>query len=145
VATNPHIPNRGRGWRPNHNEGEGSSQPTQSHVDDSTQYLNYQDRLHNATNGGYDAQLFDDVVEGDDIQHHGEDEVVEPDEDAFAAEIAPHQLPDLPPFSGGPEDLFVLSSFASHIALPLWYNANNVSVIYFILFCIRNFINYINT
>jgi len=120
VATNPPVPKRGRGRRPNPNEGEGSSQLVQSQVDVPTHYLNYQDQLHDVIGGGYDAQQFDDVVEGDDVQHQGDDEVAERDEDDLAAEAALHQLPDLPPFPGGPKDLFVLSSFASHVALPLW-------------------------
>jgi len=37
-------------------------------VDDPTQYINYQDQLHDATDGGCDVQQFSDVVDGGDVQ-----------------------------------------------------------------------------
>jgi len=50
------------------------------------------------------------------------------DADDIAAQTTPHILPDQPPFLGGPLDTSLLSSYAEHVALPLWYNSNNVSV-----------------
>jgi len=130
---NAHIPKRGRGRRSNRNDGERSTQPTQSQVEDPTQYMNYQDELHDAIDGGYDSQQFLDLVEGGDVQQ-GEDVVPRPDVDDIAAQEAPKQLPEVPPFPGGPTDISVLSSYASHVALPLWFNANNVC---FIFICLR--------
>jgi len=43
---------------------------------------------------------------------------------------APTTLPDQAPFLGGPEDTSLLASYANHVALPLWYNSNNISVIF---------------
>jgi len=59
--------------------------------------------------------------------------VPEPYEDDLAAEAAPEQLPDVPPFLGGSTDISLMSSYASHIALLMYYNANNVSVNFFLL------------
>lgn len=126
ARVNTHIPKRGRGRRSNLNDGEGSSQTTQSQVDDPTQYLNYQDQVYDTTDGGYDNQQFSD---GDNVQQ-GEDVVPQLDEDDLASQATPKQLPDQPPFPGGPLNISLLSSYALHFALPLWYNANNVSVIF---------------
>jgi len=123
---------RVRGRRSNHNDGESSTQSSQSQVEDPTQYMNYQDHLHDAMNGSYDAQQFLDVVEGRDVQQ-GEEIVPQPDANDIVAQATPEQLPKVPPFPGGPADISVLSSYASHVALPLWYNANNVSVIFICL------------
>jgi len=71
---NAHIPKRGRDRRSNRNDGEDNSQPRKSQVEDPTQYMNYQDQLHNVMNGGYDAQQFSDMVDGGDVQQ-GEDDV----------------------------------------------------------------------
>lgn len=62
TRVNAHIPKRGRG-RGRRANGEGSSQttqPTQSQVDDSTRYLNYQDQIHDVTNNDYDDQHISD-------------------------------------------------------------------------------------
>ena len=82
-------------------------------------YLNYQDEIHHdATDGGYDDE------------HIPEDDVPVLDQDDIAATTTPMTLPDQPPFPGGPEDTSLLASYASHVILPLWYNSNNVSVIF---------------
>jgi len=51
------------------------------------------------------------------------------DADDIAAETTPQILPDQPPFSAGPLDATLLSSYVEHVALWPWYNSNNVSVI----------------
>jgi len=87
ARVNVHIPKRGRG-RGQRSDGEGSyqaTQPTQSQVDDPTQYLNYQDQVHDAMNGGYDDQQF---LDGGDIQQ-GDNVVPILDEDDNAAQTAP--------------------------------------------------------
>jgi len=119
---NMHIPKRVRG-RGRRVDGEGTSQATQpaeSHVVDPIQveYLNYQDQIHDAKDGGYDQQ------------HIPEDAVPVLDHDDIAAATARETLPDLAPFPGGPEDTSLLASYVNHVALPLWYNLNNVSVIF---------------
>ena len=54
---------------------------------------------------------------------------VEADKDDNDDETTQHPFAiEGPPFLGGPEDLSVLSSNATHVAVPLWYNANIVSV-----------------
>ena len=59
---------------------------------------------------------------------HVEDNV-EADKDDNDDETTQHPFAiEGPPFLGGPEDLSVLSSNATHVAVPLWYNANIVSV-----------------
>ena len=76
------------------------------------EYLNYQDQVHHdVTDGGYDQQHI-------------------PDEDDIAATAAPAVLPLEPPFPGGPKNISLMHSYANHVALPLWYNSNNVSVIF---------------
>jgi len=119
---NAHIPKRGRG-KGRRADGEGSSQgtqPAQSHVVDQTQveYLNYQDQIHDATDGGYNQQHI--------LEHF----IPVLDQDDIAAASAPEMLPDQPAFLEGPKDASLLSSYAEHVALPLWYNSNNVSVIF---------------
>jgi hypothetical protein len=57
-------------------------------------YLNYQDWVHDATNGGYDDQQFSD---GGDVQQ-GKDVVSILEEDDLLAQETPQQLPDQPPF-----------------------------------------------
>ena len=82
------------------------------------EYLNYQDQIDDVTDGGYD-------------QHHISKDVVPVlDQDDIAAPTAPETLPDQAPFPGGPEDASLLASYANHVALTLWYNSNNVSVIF---------------
>jgi len=105
-------------------DGEGSSQATQpaeSQVVDPTQveYLNYQDEMHHdVIDGGYDDQhILDDVVP-----------VLDQDDIAEATTLS--TLPNQAPFPGGPEDTSLLVSYANHVTLPLWYNSNNVSVIF---------------
>ena len=121
---NAHIPKRGRGWR---GDGSGTSQasqatqPEESHVVDPSQveYLNYQDQVHHdVTDGGYD-------------QDHISEQQHIPDEDDIAAAATPALLPLEPPFPGGPENISLLHSYANHVALPLWYNSDNVSVVFF--------------
>ncbi|KEH21109.1 transmembrane protein, putative [Medicago truncatula] len=110
-----HIPKRGRGRR---GDSSGSSQATQLEesqvVDPSVvEYLNYQDQVHHdMTDGGYDQ---DHIPQQ---QHVGDDNDI-------AAAAAPEVLPVDPPFPGGPADLSLLHSYASHVALPLWYNSDN--------------------
>ena len=83
------------------------------------EYLNYQDEIHHdATDGGYDDQ------------HIPDDVLLVLDQDDIAAATTPATLPDQAPFLGGPEDTSMLASYANHVALPLWYNSNNVSVIF---------------
>ena len=126
---NAHIPKRGRGRRGG--DGSGSSQPSEasqappeeSQVVDPTQaveYLNYQDH-HDVTDGGYDEQYMPE-------QPHMPEE---PDEDDIAAAAAPEVLPTDAPFPGGPQDISLLHSYASHVALPLWYNKDDVSIFFF--------------
>jgi hypothetical protein len=127
---NAHIPKRGRGRRGG--DGSGSSQPSEasqappeeSQVVDPTQaveYLNYQDH-HDVTDGGYDEQYMPE-------QPHMPEE---PDEDDIAAAAAPEVLPTDAPFPGGPQDISLLHSYASHVALPLWYNKDDVSIFFFL-------------
>ena len=122
---NTHIPKRGRG-KGRRGDGSGTSQatqPEQSQVVDPTQaeYLDYQDQVHHdVTDGGYDDQ------------HIPDDVVPVMDQDDIAATAAPTVLPDHPPFPGGPEDTSLLASYANHVALPLWYNSNYVSVFLFV-------------
>jgi len=123
---NAHIPKRGRGRR---GDGSGTSQATQpeeSQVVDTSQvvdpseveYLNYQDQVHHdVTDGGYDQ---DHILE----QQH------RPDDDNIAVAAAPAVLPLEPPFRGGPKNISLLHSYAKHVALPLWYNSDNASVIF---------------
>jgi hypothetical protein len=129
VDKNAHIPKRGRGRRGG--DGSGSSQPSEasqappeeSQVVDPTQaveYLNYQDH-HDVTDGGYDEQYMPE-------QPHMPEE---PDEDDIAAAAAPEVLPTDAPFPGGPQDISLLHSYASHVALPLWYNKDDVSIFFF--------------
>ena len=80
--------------------------------------MNYQNQVHDATDGGYDDQH---IPDHGDIQQ-GEDDVPQLDDDDLAAEVAPEQSPDVPPFPGGPLNLSLLSDYASHVALPMWYN-----------------------
>jgi len=70
-------------------------------------YVNYQDQIHDATDGGYDDQ------------HIREDVVHVLAADDIAAQTAPTTLPDQPPFPGGPLDTSLLSSYVEHVALPL--------------------------
>ena len=86
-------------------------------VDPTHVYLNYQD----VTDSGYDEQYMPE-------QQHI------PDEDDIAAAATPALLPLEPPFPGGPENISLLHSYANHVALPLWYNSDNISVIYFFTF-----------
>jgi len=65
--------------------------------------MNYQDQIHDATDGGYDQQ------------HILEDVVPILDQDDIAAATAPKTLPDQPPFPGGPEDTSLLASYANHV------------------------------
>jgi hypothetical protein len=121
---NVHIPKRGRGKGSRREDGEGTSQttqPKQSQVVAPTQveYLNYHDQIHHdATNDGYDDQ------------HISDDVVPVLDQDDIAEASTPATLPDQPPFLGGPKDASLLFSYANHVTLPLWYNTNNVSVIF---------------
>ena len=121
---NTHIPKRGRGWR---GDGSGTSQasqatqPEESHVVDPSQveYLNYQDQVHHdVTDGGYNQQ------------HIPEQQQHIPDQDDIAAAAAPAVLPLEPPFPGGLEKIYLLHSYANHVALQLWYNSDNVSIIF---------------
>jgi len=52
------------------------------------------------------------------------------DQDDIAAAAASAALSLQPPFPEGPEDTSLLHSYANHVALPLWYNSDNVSVIF---------------
>jgi len=129
-----HISKRGRGK--GRSDGSGASQatqPEQSHVVDPTQeveYLNYQDQVHHdVTDGGYD-------------QDHIPEQQHIPDEDDIAAAAAPAVLPLKPPFPGGPENISLLHSYAKHVTLPLWYNSDNVSVIFLFYFIIFNYFLY---
>ena len=82
------------------------------------EYLNYQDQVHHdVTDGGYD-------------QDHIPEQQHRPDDDDIDAAAAPAVLPLEPPFPGGPENISLLHSYAKHVALPLWYNSDNVSVIF---------------
>jgi len=114
-----HIPKRGKGRGKGRTAGEGSShdatQPAESQ-DPTHEYLNFQD-VHD---GGYDESE----------QQH----IPEPDANDIAAAVAPETLPVDAPFPGGPETLALLHSYASHVALPLWYNYDNVSVIFLNVF-----------
>jgi len=81
------------------------------------EYLNFQDEIyHNATDGRYDQK------------HIPQQQI--PYQDDIAAVAAPATLPLQPPFLGGPKDTSLLHSSANHVALPLWYNSNNISVIF---------------
>jgi len=117
---NVHIQNsgRGRGQMAGGEDTSQATQPTQSHVDDLSQYLNYHDQVHDATGGGYDDE------------HIPDDVVPILDADDIAAQTTPQVLPDQPPFPSGPLDTTLLSSYVEHVALRLWYNSNNVSVIF---------------
>jgi len=100
-------------------------------VDLTHEYLNYQD-VHDVTDGGYDEQYMPE-------QQHI------PDDDDIAATVVPEVLLLDPPFPGGPETLSLLHSYVRHVALPLWYNSDNVSIIfymfnYFLYMCV--FFNY---
>nr|ABO79400.1 IMP dehydrogenase/GMP reductase, putative [Medicago truncatula] len=117
-----HIPKRGRGRRGDDSGSSQATQPEESQVVDPSQpvdhtgveYLNYQDQVHHdVTDGGYD-------------QDHIPHEQDAGDEDDIAAAAAPEVLPTDPPFPGGPADLSLLHSYVGHVALPLWYNSNNV-------------------
>ena len=125
-----HIPKRGRGRRGDDSGSSQATQPEESQVVDPSQpvdqtgveYLNYQDQVHyDVTDGGYD-------------QDHIPQQQDAGDEDDIAAAAAPEVLPTDPPFPGGPADLSLLHSYAGHVALPLWYNSNNVSVFFLIVF-----------
>ena len=92
------------------------------------EYLNYEDH-HDVTDGGYDEQYMPE-------QQHI------PDNDDIAAAAAPEVLPVDPPFSGGPKNLSLLHSYAKHVALSLWYNSDNVSVIFLNVFSLFNYFLY---
>ena len=116
---NAHIPKKGRG-KGRMGDGARSSQatqPEQSQVVNPTQveYVNYQDQIHDVTDGGNDNQ------------HILEDDLPVLDADDIVAAKALVTLPDQPPFPGGPEDTSLLSSYVEHVA---WYNSNNISVIF---------------
>jgi len=86
------------------------------------EYLNYQDQIHHdVTDGGYD-------------QDHIPEQQHRPNEDDIAAAATPAVLPSEPPFLGGPENIFLLHSYVNHVTLPLWYNSDNVSVIFLLFF-----------
>ena len=86
------------------------------------EYLNYQDQVHHdATDSGYD-------------QNHIPEQQHKPDDDDIAAVAAPAVLPLEPPFPGGPTNISLLHSYGNQVALPLWYNSDNVSVIFFTFF-----------
>ena len=86
------------------------------------EYLNYQDQVHhNVTDGGYDHD-------------HISEQQQRPDEDDIATAAAPAVLLSEPPFPGGPENISLPHSYANHVALPLWYNSDNVIVIFFTFF-----------
>jgi len=86
------------------------------------EYLNYQDQIHhNVTDGGYD-------------QDHIPEQQQRPEKDDIAAAVVPAMLPSEPLFPGGLENISLLHSYANHVALPLWYNSDNVSVIFFTFF-----------
>nr|ABD32773.1 hypothetical protein MtrDRAFT_AC151522g16v2 [Medicago truncatula] len=116
-----HIPKRGRGRRVDvsgsSQEASQATQPEESQVVDPSQqveYLNYQDQVHHdVTDGGYDQ---DHIPEQ---QHVGDD-------DNIAAAAAPEVLHVDPSFPGGPDDLSLLHSYANHVALPVWYNSENI-------------------
>nr|ABN09055.1 IMP dehydrogenase/GMP reductase, putative [Medicago truncatula] len=91
-----HIPKRGRGRRV---DGSGSSQEAAQPEE---------------SQGGYDQN---DIPQQQ--QHIADD-------DDIAAAAAPEVLHVDPPFPGGPADLSLLHSYANHVALPLWYNSDNV-------------------
>ena len=83
------------------------------------EYLNYQDQVHhNVTDGRYDDQ------------HIPDDVVPMMDQNDIAATATPAALPLQPPFPGGSEDTSLLHSYAYHVALPLWYNSDNVRIIF---------------
>jgi len=82
------------------------------------EYLNYQDQVHHDVNDG-----------GLDQQHIPEQQHI-PDQDGIAAAAAPTMLHLEPPFPGRLENISLLHSYAKHVALPLWYNSNDVSVIF---------------
>jgi len=60
------------------------------------EYVNYQDQIHDATDGGYDDQ------------HIPEDDVLVLDADDIVVATASATLPDQPPLPGGPEDISVV-------------------------------------
>jgi len=104
------------------------------------QYLNYQDQIHDAIDGGYVDQH---IPNGGDVEQ-GEDDVVPTiDADDIAAETAPQILHDQPPFPGGPLNMTLLSSYVEHVTLQLCYNSNNVSIIFKFLYAIliKHYIN----
>jgi len=86
------------------------------------EYLNYQDQVHHdVTDGGYH-------------QDHIPEQQHRPGDDDIVAAAASSVLPLESPFPGGPENISLLHSYANHVALPLWYNSDNVSVIFFTFF-----------
>jgi len=129
---NAHIPKRGRGK--GRADGSGTShasensQPTHPEesqvVDPTHEYLNYQDH-YDVTDGRLDEQYMPEK------QHI-------PDDDDIAAAVALEVLPVDPPFPGGLENLSLLHSYARHVALPLWYNSDNVSVIFLSFTCVMS-------
>jgi len=121
---NAHIPKRGRGRRGDGSRASQATQPEESQVVDPSQveYLNYQDQVHHdVTDGGYD-------------QDHIQEQQHILDQDDIAAAAAPAVLPSEPPFSGGPENISLLHSYANHVALPLWYNSDNVCYFFYLMF-----------
>ncbi|RHN76926.1 hypothetical protein MtrunA17_Chr1g0149191 [Medicago truncatula] len=106
-----HIPKRGRGRRGDDSGSSQATQPEESQVVDPSgvEYLNYQDQVHHDTT---DRIIYHK-------QHVGDDGDI-------AAAAAPDVLLEDPPFAGEPTDLSLLHSYAGHVALPLWYNSDNV-------------------
>jgi len=101
-------------------ESSQTTQPKQSQIVDPTQVecLNYQDQIHDATDGGYDEQH---IPDGGGVQQ-GEvedEEVPVLDADDIATHTTLEILPDQSPSPEGPLDTSLLFSYAEHVALRL--------------------------
>ena len=63
------------------------------------------------------------------------DEVERDSDDEVADKGAADGVPIVgPPFTGGPRDTSLLSSYAKHVAMAIWYNTSNVSVFILLTF-----------
>ena len=128
---NPHIPKRGRRRNPG---GVEKSHAAQSQVVDPTPVP-----VYDTQDEGYDSteQHYIDGPEGSYFQPpEVEDDEAESEVEGEAQEVG-HAIPEGPPFPRKPENLPILCKYASHVAVPLWHNTDNISV------CIRFYFYFI--
>ena len=132
---NPYIPKRGRRRNPG---GAESSHAAELQVVDLTHVLQF-DEGYDPTEQHYQPQEEDSFYQPheEEDDDDGEEEEVEakgepePDgDDQGDDEGAAHGVPIVgPPFPGGPRDISLLSKYVKHVAVAIWYDTNNVSVL----------------